>query len=585
MLRATVVSPKQAENYYRQENYYSKKESKQNSQWYGKGADKLGLKGQIESEDFANLLHGELPDGEKFRKRPPTHAEYKERAGIDLTFSAPKSVSLAVLVNNDRRLEAAHREAVKTALSVVEERYASTRIRQDGERKAIVTGNLIIGQFHHDSSREKDPQLHTHAVIINGTQTESGQWYSLRNDDILKNQKLLSGIYQNELANQAQKLGYGIEQRDSGHFELQGYSKEHLEHFSKRRKQIVAAVGAEASAQAREFAALKTRKPKGKEIPREELQKYWQAEAKILGIEQPQLKPMSQKKDEGNSTVNQATNEAIAHAAEKQVNFRREEIEKFVLSQTGKYSWKELQKSIEQNQNLLQATNNEYTTLSALNRELDTIRIINQGKGTSSSLSTPEKVLEQLKEQNLTPGQSDAVLTASTTMDSIMAWQGKAGAGKTYALNQYRQIAQQQGYTVKGYAPSATAAKVLGEEVGIESNTVARKLVTPTQKQEKKPGQIWIVDEAGLLSAKDTHTLLQKAEQEKARILLVGDTRQLSAVEAGNPFKSLQKAGMTTTYLNQSLRQKTADLKLAVEQISEGQISQGIKILDKNGRI
>ena len=296
MMRATVVTPQQAENYYRQENYYSKEESKQNSEWYGLGADKLGLQGNIESEDFSHLLHGELPNGERFRKRPPTHSEYKERAGIDLTFSAPKSVSLAVLVNGDKQLEEAHRKAVKTALSVVEERYASTRIRQDGERFVVNTGNLIVAQFHHDSSREKDPQLHTHAVVINGTQSPDGKWYSLRNDDILTNQKLLSEIYQNELAHQAKQLGYSIEQRESGHFELLGYTPEQLEHFSKRRKQIIEAVGADASAVERELASLRTRKPKGKEIPRAELQEYWQAEAKILGIEHPQPNQVEQKK-------------------------------------------------------------------------------------------------------------------------------------------------------------------------------------------------------------------------------------------------------------------------------------------------
>lgn len=98
MFKATVISPQQAEHYYRQENYYSEEESQQNSQWYGQGAESLGLKGHVKSSDFSGLLHGELPNGEKFRKRPPTHSEYKERAGVDLTFSAPKSVSLAVLV-------------------------------------------------------------------------------------------------------------------------------------------------------------------------------------------------------------------------------------------------------------------------------------------------------------------------------------------------------------------------------------------------------------------------------------------------------------------------------------------------------
>ncbi len=633
MLKATVVSPQQAENYYRQENYYSKEESKKNSEWYGKGAEELGLQGNIEGEDFSQLLHGELPNGEKFRKRPPTHAEYKERAGIDLTFSAPKSVSLAVLVNGDERLEKAHSEAVKTTLKIAEERYASTRIREDGERFAVSTGNLIVGQFHHDSSREKDPQLHTHAVVINGTKSEDGKWYSLRNDEIFSNQKLLGTIYQNELAHRAKQLGYEIEQRSNGQFELKGYSKEQLGHFSKRRKQIVEAVGADASIRERELASLKTRKPKGKEIPREELQKYWQAEAKILGIEHPQPNRPKQKKggdineQERNQTIppktttsensdpDNAVDEAIAHASERNVNFKQEELEKFALSEIGNYSWNELQESINKNQNLLKAKDNQYTTLKALNRELDTIRMVNEGKGAFGRVANSQKVEEQLKDKELTEGQYSAVITASTSKDSVVAWQGKAGAGKTYALNEFKQIAEERGYKVKGFAPSASAAKVLGDELGIESQTVARHLMQkednfksqiplslPKQskqsrerqeqqmiqahlEKEENSRQIWIVDEAGLLNAKDTHALLKKAEQESARVLLVGDTRQLSAVEAGNPFKSLQKAGMETAYLNQSMRQKTQDLKEAVDLISDGHIADGVKILDENGRI
>ena len=588
MFKATVISPQQAEHYYRQENYYSEEESQQNSEWYGKGAEKLGLKGHVKSSDFSGLLHGELPNGEKFRKRPPTHSEYKERAGVDLTFSAPKSVSLAVLVNGDKQLEEAHREAVKTTLQIAEERYTSTRIRENGERKTVNTGNLIVAQFHHDSSREKDPQLHTHAVALNATQSSDGKWYSLKNDDIFSNQKLLGTIYQNELANRAKKLGYKIEQKGNNQFELKGYTQEQLEHFSKRRSQIIEAVGADASAKQRELASLKTRKPKGKEISREQLLDYWQAEARIIGIQHPQ--PQVERKKGSNSALeesnsNKAVRDAIAHASERNVNFKKEELEKFILTEIGANSWGDIQSSIEKDRNLLRAKDNKYTTVSALNRELDSIRMVSEGKDAVVAVSDSERIKERLQDKEFTTGQKNAIAQAATTEDRFIAWQGKAGAGKTYALSEFKSIAEDKGYTIKGYAPSASAAKVLGEELNIESNTVARKLVSQPPEQERSQQQIWIVDEAGLLSAKDTHSLLQRAEAERARVLLVGDTRQLSSVEAGNPFKSLQRSGIDTAYLDRSLRQKTQDLKEAVDKISEGQITEGIEILDKNGRI
>ena len=165
-------------------------------------------------------------------------------------------------------------------------------------------------------------------------------------------------------------------------------------------------------------------------------------------------------------------------------------------------------------------------------------------------------------------------MTATTT-DQFIAWQGVAGAGKTYSLKLVAQLATEQGYEVTGYAPSAQAANTLSEEADIESNTVARLLhsdgvgaasLLENRARHNRPKKqaIWIVDEAGLLSAKDAHELLRKAQAQKARVILVGDIRQLSAVEAGNPFKSLQMAGIQTAYLEESRRQKTEALRAAV---------------------
>ena len=169
-----------------------------------------------------------------------------------------------------------------------------------------------------------------------------------------------------------------------------------------------------------------------------------------------------------------------------------------------------------------------------------------------------------------------------------MAWQGVAGAGKTYSLKLLAELATEQGYEVSGYAPSAEAATVLQTEANIESATVARLLHSQPQtnnKQKAKKSTIWIVDEAGLLSATDAQALLTKAQSEHARLLLVGDTRQLSAVEAGNPFKSLQSAGMETAYLEESRRQKTDALRQSVVCLAAGEQVEGLNQLEKAGMV
>ena len=129
------------------------------------------------------------------------------------------------------------------------------------------------------------------------------------------------------------------------------------------------------------------------------------------------------------------------------------------------------------------------------------------------------------------------------------------------------ELARNQGFEVKGFAPSAEAAKVLSDEVGIETNTVASHLLSSrhNRDQNSQAQSIWIIDEAGLLSAQAGYELLRRATQENARIIFVGDTRQLSGIEAGNPFKSLQQRGMTTAYLDQSLRQRTTPVTFSCQ--------------------
>lgn len=120
--------------------------------------------------------------------------------------------------------------------------------------------------------------------------------------------------------------------------------------------------------------------------------------------------------------------------------------------------------------------------------------------------------------------------------------------------------------------------------MNIDTETVASQILKSEDKEysEKK---IWLVDEAGLLSANQAHKLILKAKQEKARIVFIGDTKQLSSVEAGNPFRSLQRFGIETAYLNESLRQKKKDLKAAIDLIANGSLQQGLSILQDNNRI
>ena len=142
---------------------------------------------------------------------------------------------------------------------------------------------------------------------------------------------------------------------------------------------------------------------------------------------------------------------------------------------------------------------------------------------------------------------------------------------------------------MSGYAPSAAAAHELGESLSIDTNTVARLLLESAAAEPDADGQqrrkLWLIDEAGLLSMRDARALLTKAAESNVRVVLVGDTRQLSSVEAGNPFRSLQAGGMVTAHLDQARRQQQAELRQAVQMISQGEIGAGIQVLERSGAI
>ncbi len=591
MLTIATITPKQGEWYYKQENYYSKGAALSNSEWWGRGAATLGLSGHIGDNDaYKNLINGFSPGGtQKLREKPKARKsgekQPKERAGVDLTFSAPKSVSLACLVGGDKRLEEAHRTAVKRTLELIEKRYAQTRVKG----KRVKTDNLTVALWHHDTSRELDPHLHTHCVVMNATQLPKGKWQSRTDENLYYNKILLGRFYRNELAVECQRLGYEIEPHPKELFEIKGYTREQIEGFSKRHEQILnklAEIGAEASTENKVWAWRKTRAKKNHEIDRDEMLPYWEEEADLYGIVHPvpSQSPKMPSADEIGTELQKAVQAGIDHCSEREVAFKLEAIEKFIGAEIRPFRLTEIERVVKENPDLLLTFDGRFTTNSAVARELKTIRLMQQGKNQVSPIAHPEKIDGYLEGRGFTAGQKEAIAVAATTTDKFIAWQGVAGAGKTYALNQLRQIAVERGYTLKGFAPSAEAAKVLGEEVGIEATTVASLLCSkqPSMPQAK---QIWLVDEAGLLSAPDALALLERATQSKARVILVGDTRQLSAVEAGNPFKSLQQAGITTAHLNESRRQKPPDLQKAVNLAAAGEIIASLNHLVEVGRI
>ncbi|MGP7884170.1 MobF family relaxase, partial [Raoultella planticola] len=191
----SVKSAGSAGNYYTdKDNYYVI--GSMDERWQGKGAEALGLEGKpVDKAVFTEILKGKLPDGSDLtRMQDGTN---KHRPGYDLTFSAPKSVSVMAMLGGDKRLIDAHNQAVTKALQQVET-LAATRVMTDGKSETVLTGNLIVAKFTHDTNRNEEPQLHTHAVVMNATQN-GDKWQSLGTDTVGKT-GFIENVYANQIA-------------------------------------------------------------------------------------------------------------------------------------------------------------------------------------------------------------------------------------------------------------------------------------------------------------------------------------------------------------------------------------------------
>ncbi|MCM1984434.1 MobF family relaxase [Lyngbya confervoides] len=289
MLETRNVRPAQASRYYSKDNFARAEALEDASLWMGIAAAYLGLSEDVNPNVLDAMLRGFSPDGQPLRFHEAHHTGL-EIGALDCVFASPKSVSLIAVVQGDEAVLKGHKLAVTSALAIAEQRFAQTRIRSQGDRFLINTGNLAIAVFWHDTSREIDPHLHSHCLVMNCTYaTQKGAWYSLDNRKIHDHKKWLGQLYQHELSVQMRSLGYVIEPNHQGQFEVKGFTPEQLAYFSRRSRQIQPLI-TDGSWRDRQRAGSFTRAPKGSPLDKRELLDFWERECHSIGIEFPEPK-------------------------------------------------------------------------------------------------------------------------------------------------------------------------------------------------------------------------------------------------------------------------------------------------------
>lgn len=604
-------------SYYNQlGEYYMNSEAAQRgggAVWLGSGAERLGLKGGVERGDFARLLEGKLPDGTQLGTYRGGQLEH--RPSWDLTFSAPKSVSLMALVGGDSRLVAAHDQAVRAALAYVESRVAETRIRQNGEVHREATGNLLIASLREGTSRANDPQLHTHNVVINATQSADGQWRSLDGHTFFQAQKEIGQIYRNELALRCQALGYQINQGKDGVFELAGVPQAVIDAFSTRSAQIEDALAAKgltrdsASSAQKDVATLDTRAKKTERSP-EELRDAWCARATELGFDAHAQVDRAQRnttaspeaylgRNDASATI--AVESAIARLAEREAAFSARALRLEALQiAVGRARLADIEGALakaESREQLIPRTLYldgrslpGYTTLAGMETERRMLAAECAGRGNVGPLLTMEAAYSAVAKAEFrsgppwTNGQRTATAALLSSSHQIEGVQGYAGTAKTTTvIRTVVEEAQRQGRDIVAMAPTASAAATLGDAIGKPAVTVARHLSQLDGADRARSGALWMVDEASLLSARQMTTLLEGARDQGARVVLIGDVQQLGSVEAGAAFRQLQESGMRTAVLDEIVRQDQPAALASVYAAIRGDARAALAAIDRGG--
>ena len=575
---------------YAQENYYSSGESFINAEWLGKAANIQELNGQIKEGDFLNAYSSLFPNGNPLRKQQQYQKSSRRynRPGTDVTLSAPKSVSVAALVHENKDVLKAHKAAVSATMKYAEDNCIFYQTKQRGQKLLLQSKSAQIAVFHHDDNRNKDPQLHSHCVILNQTVCPDGKWRAVANKELYKQQKTIGAYYDHELARNIQQLGYQVEWTSDHTFELAGVDKERLDAvFSSRSNQIEAELAklgltrATATAEQKQAVCLKTRKEKKRSLhpqDRQEQLKRWQSRARVNGIEQNL--PTEYHRDLFERTINnqntaRSINELINNATEiltEQKNaFLSHELLRECLRQSqGKYDPVKIQTSIDLYQEFIPTRDGRLTTTEALNREQKIVRLALTSQDSQIPLSSNNRAKDIAQSRSLNTGQSAALKQMVTSKDAVILIQGNAGVGKTYTMKAFSETVGEE-QSIRGLATSAAAASVLQNESGIASQTLASYLFTDNQRLQQQ--EVILVDEAGMLSTGQMEKLLSKAKALNNRVILVGDTKQLSAVEAGAPFKLLQEAGLSTAIIDQNLRQRDPILKQVVNEIAKSELN------------
>ena len=602
------------------EDYYTSS-SEARGGWLGAGAADLGLSGAVDGDDLRAVLDGLGPrDGGRLRSSTnPVRV-----AGFDLTFSAPKSVSVVFGVGDDAVRSAvrdAHEVAVREAFGYMERSAAYVR-RGAGGCELQPTDGLVAAAFRHRASRAGDPQLHTHVLVANLGRGTDGRWSTLDGRRIYAHARAASFIYQAVLRGElSARLGVEWTPVERGIAEIVGVPRPVLKAFSRRRAEIEAAMAERgvSGPHAAEAAALASRRPKDRRITAETLTLDWRARAQELGLDHIRLHELvgdrrAPRLDQ--HAIDRVLSDLIAAdgLTRRRPTFSRRDVVQELCERLpagarldGRMLERLADELLASEQVVpLVAWEDDGGTESFRRRDGRRVPVLRGDLvySTAAHLVVEQQLVDRIiaaRGAGLGVAEAGAVATAMRTRptlsdeqramveqlcrggDGVAVVAGKAGTGKTFALAAAREAWETSGQPVLGAAVARRAARALETGAGIPSTSVAALLRHASRRPLEK-GCVLVVDEAGMLPTRQLAELLGHVQQAQGKLVLVGDHRQLPELEAGGAFVGLVRRGLAIE-LSENRRQTHAWERDALDHLRDGEVEQAVAAYATHGRI
>ena len=584
----------QAKTYFRdalsKADYYIE-DQEMNGHFHGKIAQRLTLEDAIVTRDTFDKLCDNLHPEHGGNLTPNTVDD--RRVGYDISFHAPKSVSILHALGKDDRVLQIFKESIDATMRDIQQDM-QTRVRvqhQDFDRD---TGEMLWADFVHQTARPvdgqpPDPHLHCHCFTFNVTYDQEEDRYKAGQfHDIKRDMPYHQARFQKRLADGLANIGYKI-RRTQNAFEVAVVPQKAIDYFSKRTNLIGQVAKEKGITDPKELDQLgaKTRSKKDKNLSMPELQKVWREGMKREGID------AKTREEKGTLESSMTPEKSVDYAVDHVFTRASVKSERQILCEATKYavdnpnvSLEELDKAFNADDRIYKIEDGKQRLCTTLVVQDEEKRMVMLARSFRDEVKPIDPDPETKNYKGLNKKQASAVHHVLTSSDRLTMIRGGAGTGKTTLIKNAVSAIEKTNREVFFFAPTANASRDVLRSEGFEKADTVARLLQDTQLQEEIKGQVVWVDEAGMLGAKDTLDILNLVDKQQARLVLSGDPKQHSAVNRGDAMRILQQIGrIPYQNVNVIYRQRVEAYKQAVDAISKGKVSDGFDRLDKMGSI